>query len=168
MITRNPDGRLLRLVGPLCVTLSLMAGCVTTSPDRLPPLDRRFYENLSSEELRTEFLLLRPSQRQAFLEEKGLWDEWKKLTAVEREGVDRGEVEVGFLVFAARMAWGRPADIKVVEVGNRKVAYEVFIRCTSGPRAGQHVRQSMECDGTSSERQIAVENGIVVEVRFLD
>ena len=144
------------------------SGCVTTSPEGLPPLDRRFYENLSSAELRSEFMLLRPSKRQRFLEKKGLWAEWKRLTAAERAGVKNEEVGVGFLIFAAHMAWGRPADVKVIESGTRKVSYEVFIRCTSGPRTGEHVRQNMDCDGTSSERQLAVENGLVVEVRFLD
>ncbi len=160
----------LRRLGRILVVVAAVAssGCVTTNPDRLPPLDRRFYENLSSAELRAEFMMLRASKRQAFLERKGLWAEWKRLTAAERAGVESGEVEVGFLAFAAHMAWGRPADVKVVESGAREVTYEIFIRCTSGPRVGQHVRQSMDCDGTSSERQIAVENGLVIELRYLD
>ena len=166
----RPVGLRLRRLGAVLMAAAaiMSSGCVTTSPERLPPLDRRFYENLSSAELRAEVLLLRPSKRQAFLERKGLWAEWKRLTAVERAGVEDGEVAVGFLAFAAHMAWGRPADVKLIESGTREVTYEIFIRCTSGPRTGDHVRQSMDCDGTSSERQIAVENGLVIELRYLD
>ena len=167
--TVGRSGVLHRLVMLVVATAAVVSsGCVTTNPDRLPPLDRRFYENLSSAELRSEFMMLRPSKRQAFLERKGLWAEWKRLTAAERAGVQSGEVEVGFLAFAAHMAWGRPADVKVIESGARAVTYEIFIRCTSGPRVGHHVRQSMDCDGTSSERQIAVENELVIELRSLD
>ena len=84
-------------------------------PERLPELDRRFYENLSSEEDRAAFLDLRPGDRQAFLERKGLWKAWASLTAEERSGVESGDVGVGFQQFAAHMAFGRPADVRVVE-----------------------------------------------------
>lgn len=150
-----------------------MLACVASlacavGPERLPELDRRFYENLSSEEDRAAFLDLRPGDRQAFLERKGLWKAWASLTAEERSGVESGNVGVGFQQFAAHMAFGRPADVRVVEAGTRTVSYETFIRCTSGPKTGQYVRQTRECDGTSSELRLAVEDGLVTEIRFLD
>ncbi|MCA9695998.1 MAG: hypothetical protein KC431_00640, partial [Myxococcales bacterium] len=60
------------------------------------------------------------------------------------------------------------ADVRMAEARGRSVAYQTFIRCTSGPKKGQYVRQNLECDGTSSEVQLAIENGIVTEIKYLD
>lgn len=145
-----------------------LTGACATGVDRLPPLDRRFYEVLASDADRKAFLGTKPAERQSFLDSRGLWDAWGALTTKERAAVESGSIEVGYLQFAAHMAWGRPADVKVVKAGTRTVLYETFIRCTSGPKTGQYVRQNMECDGTSSERRIAVEDGLVTEIRDLD
>ena len=53
--------------------------------------------------------------------------------------------------------------MKVVKAGSRTVLYETFIRCPQ-TQDGRYVRQNMECDGTSSERRIAVEDGLVTEI----
>ena len=52
-----------------------------------------------------------------------------------------GDVEVGFDEFAVFMAWGPPADTVTRDPDGRPVRLHTFIRCTSGPRAGQ-VRNS--------------------------
>ena len=157
----------LALAVMLVLKVGLTGGCAT-GVDRLPPLDRRFYEVLASDTDRKDFLGTKPAERQSFLESRGLWEAWQSLTAKERAAVESGAIEVGYLQFAAHMAWGRPADVKVVKAGSRTVLYETFIRCTSGPKTGRYVRQNMECDGTSSERRIAVEDGLVTEIRDLD
>ena len=79
-----------------------------------------------------------------------------------------GDVKVGFKEFAAHMAWGLPARVRDVEVRGRVVHYQTFIRCTSGPRIGDYVRNNIDCDGTSSEVEIAVENGVISELKYLD
>jgi hypothetical protein len=144
-----------------------LSGCAH-DPDRLPRLDRQFYENLEDEKDQQAFLRLKESERQAFLEQKGLWAKWTELSSDEREAVKTRTVEVGYKEFAAHMAWGPAADVRDGESNGRVVRFETFIRCTSGPRAGQHVRQNLDCDGTSSEVQLAIENGIVTEIRHLD
>lgn len=154
------------LVLPITV-LSSVSACAT-SPERLPELDRQFYYNLESDKEREEFLELKAAERQAFLEQAGLWDRWTELTAEEREGVANHEVKVGFKRFAAHMAWGPPADTREEAAGERKVKFETFIRCTSGPKAGRYVRNNVDCDGTSSEVRLAIEEGAVTEIKYLD
>ncbi len=150
-----------------CLALSAAVSCAT-SPDRLPTLDRQFYENLENDREKEEFLELKPAERQAFLEQAGLWDRWTELTAEEREGVKNREVKVGFKAFAAHMAWGPPADTREEMAGERKVRFETFIRCTSGPKVGEYVRNNIDCDGTSSEVRLAIEDGTVTEIKYLD
>jgi hypothetical protein len=152
-------------VWPLLALTIAFSGCAN-NPDRLPELDRRFYYNLPTPEEQKEFLRLRDSQRQAFLEQKGLWQKWTALSARERDGVAKGEVEVGFKEFAMLMAWGRPADTQVKSTEHRQVEFHTFIRCTSGPRTGRYVPSNLDCDGTSSETLVAVENGIVTEIKY--
>jgi hypothetical protein len=142
-------------------------GCVH-NPDRLPHLDRQFYENLPDDKQQQAFLRLKESERQAFLEQQGLWARWTELSSDERDAVKNRSVEVGYKEFAAHMAWGPAADVREGESNGRIVRYETFIRCTSGPRAGAYVRQNIDCDGTSSEVQLAIENGIVTEIKYLD
>ena len=149
------------------VALAPSAGCAS-NPERLPQLDRQFYENIETDREQQEFLKLKKGERQAYLEQLGLWNRWTELTAEERSGVEQRNVEVGYKQFAAHMAWGRPADERDVTSGDRKVRFETFIRCTSGPRAGRYVRNNIDCDGTSSEVQLAIENGLVTEIKYLD
>ena len=66
------------------------------------------------------------------------------------------------------MAWGLPAKVRDVEVRDRTVRYDTFIRCTSGPKIGDYVRDNIDCDGTSSEVEIAIENGLITELKYLD
>jgi len=152
----------------LAACLAAAVSACATSPDRLPTLDRQFYENLESDREKEEFLDLKAAERQSFLEQAGLWDRWTELTAEEREGVKNRDVKVGFKQFAAHMAWGPPADTREEMAGERKVRFETFIRCTSGPRVGQYVRNNVDCDGTSSEVRLAVEDGTVTEIKYLD
>lgn len=162
--------RLLRqsLAAIAFVGLSAGATACSHNPDRLPHLDRQFYENLEGDKDKTAFLKLKESERQTYLEQKGLWAKWTELSSEEREAVKNRDVEVGYKEFAAHMSWGPAADVREGESNGRVVRYETFIRCTSGPRAGQYVRQNLDCEGTSSEVQIAVENGIVTEIKYLD
>jgi hypothetical protein len=145
----------------------LLAACAT-NPNRLPHLDHQFYKNLPSKADREAFLRLKSSERQAFLEEKGLWSKWKELNGEERDGVKSGVVTAGFKVFAAHMAWGPPAIVEPVDKGTRHVEFETYIRCTSGPNTGEYAPSMTWCDGTSNEVQIAVESGVITEVKFLD
>jgi hypothetical protein len=146
----------------LCSTLA----CALT-PERLPDLDRKFYYNLPSSEDQTAFLRLDDTQRQPFLEKKGLWAKWSELSNDERNAVQSGEVKVGQHEFVAFMVWGPPADSQVSK-GERAIRFHTFIRCTSGPRIGKYVHNNLDCDGTSSEVEIAVENGLITEIKFLN
>lgn len=144
------------------VMVIILVGCAN-SPDRLPPLSRKFYYNLPSSTDQQAFLKLKEAQRQEFLERKGLWEKWAALPQTERDAALREEVKVGFHEFAAFMAWGPPAD----KQGQAPKVY-TFIRCTSGPKVGKYVANNLECDGTSSEKKISVDDGIIVEIKFLN
>lgn len=151
----------------LTLTLALAAAC-TPDPYRLETPARNFYFVIEDGQTQQKFLKLKESERQSFLEDVGLWQQWLELSNEEREAVEAGEVKVGFKEFAAHMAWGLPADVREAEGRGRTVYYQTFIRCTSGPNKGHYVRQNLDCDGTSSEVQLAVENGIVTEIKYLD
>ncbi len=158
----------LRSIGAVTLTLSLALTACTPSPDRLPTPARNFYYVMEDTAQQTEYLKLKESERQPFLEKVGLWQRWLELSNEEREAVESGDVKVGFKEFAAHMAWGLPANTRDAEARGRVVHYETFIRCTSGPKIGKYVRQNLDCDGTSSEVEIAVENAIITEIKFLD
>ncbi len=161
---------------PLTSTLSrLFAGlmlcgalaCAMT-PERLPDLDRKFYSNLPNQNDKSAFLKLEESQRQSFLEQKGLWARWSELSNEEREAVKRGEVKAGHKEFVAFMVWGPPADSQGSKTDVRAVRFHTFIRCSSGPKAGRFVANNLDCDGTSGEIEIAVENNLITEIKFLN
>ncbi len=61
---------------------------------------------------------------------------------------------------------GRPADTQESKTPERSVRFHTFIRCTSGSRVGRWVASNLACDGTSSEVEIAVENGLITEVKY--
>ena len=151
----------------LALALTLAVGC-TPSPDRLSSPARNFYYVIEDGSQQTEYLKLKESERQDFLEKLGLWQQWTELSPEERDAALSGDIKVGYKEFTAHMAWGLPADVRMAEARGRSVAYQTFIRCTSGPKKGQYVRQNLECDGTSSEVQLAIENGIVTEIKYLD
>lgn len=148
----------LAFLGPLACAMS---------PDRLPPPDRQFYYNLPSDDDKAKFLKLDKTQRRPFLEQKGLWAKWTELPPEQREAAQRGEVKAGFKEFAAFMAWGAPADTQESKTSERSVRFHTFIRCTSGPRVGRYVASNLACDGTSAEIEVAVENGVITEVKHL-
>ena len=54
------------------VGVALLVGCAMT-PERLPSLDRRFYEVMPTPEDQRAFLKVEEEQRQDFLETHGLW-----------------------------------------------------------------------------------------------
>lgn len=169
MLRQRLARQLSHVLRPHVLGLSLLGQMAcATSPDRLPPPDRQFYYNLPTPEDRTKFLKLDETQRQPFLEQKGLWARWMELSPEEREAAKRGEVKAGFKEFTAFMAWGPPADTQASKTDSRAVRFHTFIRCTSGPKAGRFVASNLECDGTSSEVEIAVENGVITEVKFLN
>jgi len=156
-------------LGAFMLSLPLWSAVACTpNPERLPTPSRNFYYVIEDDQSQLDYLRLKESEREPFLEKVGLWAKWLELSGEEREAVDSGEVEVGYKVFAAYMAWGLPADTRVVEARGRSVSYETFIRCTSGPKKGRYVRQNIDCDGSSSEVQLAIENAIVTEIKYLD
>jgi hypothetical protein len=148
--------------------LAALASVACASVERLPVLDRQFYYNLESEDDREAFLRLKDSERQAFLEQRGLWQRWTELSAEERDAVKTGDVQVGYKEFAAHMAWGPPAQTRQAEARGRNIRVETYHRCTSGPRVGRYVQSNLDCDGTSAEVEIAVENGRVTQIKHLD
>lgn len=157
-----------RTFASAALSLLLTTAACTPSPDRLPTPARNFYYVLEDESVQREYLKLEESERQGFLEKLGLWPKWLELSNEEREAVSAGDIKVGFKEFAAHMAWGLPASVREVEVRGRVVGYQTFIRCTSGPKIGDYVRSNIDCDGTSSEVEIAVENGVITELKYLD
>lgn len=138
-----------------------------SAADRLQGLDRRFYHNLATADDKAAFLRVPPAQRQTFLQGKGLWDRWQALPESERAAAARGELAPGAQEFAAFMAWGPPADTQRARQGEREVAFHTFIRCTSGPKVGRYVHATSTCDGTFNEFEVAVERGIVTEIKLL-
>jgi hypothetical protein len=146
---------------------TVAAGC-SHNPERLPELDRRFYYNLPSPEDQEAFLRVKERERQDFLEDRGLWQKWASLPEAERKAAGAGNVEVGFHEFAIFMAWGPPADTQDRDRDDRPATIHTFIRCTSGPRRGRYVRNNLDCDGTSSETQVSIQNGVVAEIRYPD
>lgn len=149
------------------IALILLAAC-TPNPDRLPTPARNFYYVMEDDGQQLEYVKLKESERQGFLEGVGLWQKWLELSSEERDAVETGEIKVGFKEFAAQMAWGLPASVRDVEARGRVVHYATFIRCTSGPKIGEYVRENRSCDGTSSEVELAIENGIITEIKYLD
>ena len=165
-----------RMSRPLTSTLSRLAAgfllcstlaCAMTR-ERLPDLDRKFHDNLPSAADKDAFLRLQETKRQSFLEQKGLWARWSELSNAERDAVKRGEVKAGHKEFVAFMVWGPPADTQSSKAQTRDVRFHTFIRCTSGPRVGRFVASNLDCDGTSSEIEIAVENNLITEIKYLN
>jgi hypothetical protein len=154
-----------RTVAAALFATVVLAGCAH-DPDRLPTLDRRFYENLPTGAEQQEFLRVKSDERQAFLEQKGLWAKWEALPEAERTAAGKGEVELGFHEFALYMAWGPPADTQDRDANGRPLQLHTFIRCSSGPKRGRYVRSNLDCDGTSSETQVSIRDGVVVEITY--
>jgi hypothetical protein len=150
------------------IALILFFAACTPNPDRLPTPARNFYYVMEDDGQQLEYVKLKESERQGFLEGVGLWQKWLELSSEERDAVETGEIKVGFKEFAAQMAWGLPASVRDVEARGRVVHYATFIRCTSGPKIGEYVRENRSCDGTSSEVELAIENGIITEIKYLD
>ncbi|KIG12619.1 hypothetical protein DB30_01184 [Enhygromyxa salina] len=155
-----------RTLGAIALIFSL-AAC-TPNPDRLPTPARNFYYVIDDDAQQLEYVKLKESERQGFLEGAGLWQKWLELSSEERNAVETSEIKVGFKEFAAHMAWGLPASTRDIEARGRVVQYQTFIRCTSGPKIGDYVRINTDCDGTSSEVELAVENATVTEIKYLD
>ncbi len=158
-------GRLRVLLVGAAVGVLVASGCAMT-PERLPNLDRRFYEVMPTPEQQKGFLQVEEEQRQAYLEEQGLWAQWSALSPEERKAAERGEVTVGHHEFALFMAWGPPADTLTRDRDGRKALVHTYIRCSSGPKRGKYVRNNLDCDGTSDETQVAINNGLIVEIKY--
>lgn len=157
-------GKLRRHSAPVLVAI-LVSACAMT-PERLPNLDRRFYDVIETPEQQDAFLQVDEEQRQAFLEKQGLWAQWSALPPEERKAAERGEVRVGHHEFALFMAWGPPADTLKRDRDGRSTVVHTYIRCSSGPKRGKYVRNNLDCDGTSDETQVAISNGLVVEIKY--
>jgi len=138
------------------------------TPERLPEVDRRFYYNLPSPSDRESFLELEDEDRRPFLEQQGLWQRWAVLPAQQRDSALTSQVELGFAEFALYMAWGPPADTQTRQRAGRPVTVHTYIRCTSGPKNHQYVRNNLDCEGTSEETLVSLLNGVVVEIRYLN
>jgi hypothetical protein len=156
-----PKGRFGALPSVALLSALLVGACALT-PERLPELDRRFYYNLEDPKDQRQFLEIPEQERQAFLEQRGLWQKWAALPEPEREKASHGQVEVGFHEFALFMAYGPPADT----MHRDGALVHTFIRCSSGPKRGRYVRNNLDCDGTSDETQVAIAKGVVVDIKY--
>ena len=163
----NPSRTSTATAAAMLLSLALGAVACASNPDRLPPLERQFYDILETRQ-QAKFLETKPKARRTFLDKAGLWSKWVALSEEQQRAVLERRVSPGATAFEAHMAWGLPADVQVKEAGERKVRFETFIRCTSGPRVGEYVRENVACDGTSSEVRLALENDLVTEVKNLD
>lgn len=152
------------LLGAL-VGVLVVSACAMT-PERLPNLDRRFYEVMPTPEQQKSFLQVEEEERQAYLEKQGLWTQWSALSPEERKAAERGEVSVGHHEFALFMAWGPPADTLKRDRNGRNAIVHTYIRCSSGPKRGKYVRNNLDCDGTSDETQVAIDNELIVEIKY--
>jgi len=64
-----------------------------------------------NEDSRKTYLKLKTEEeRNAFLQEKGLWDLFYKYDAETRDSIVAGDVQVGWTKDKVLMAWGRPYD----------------------------------------------------------
>ena len=162
MLRRMPRGRF----GAFVIAVSLLSVACALSPERLPELDRRFYYNLADPADQQRFLETPESERQAFLESKGLWQQWAALPAEERDKAAQGQVDVGFHEFALFMAYGPPADTQTKDRDGKDAIIHTFIRCSSGPKRGRYVRKNLDCDGTSDETQVVIGDERIVEIRY--
>jgi len=157
-------GQLRRYRAPVLGAI-LLSACAMT-PERLPNLDRRFYDVMETPEQQESFLQVDEEERQGFLEKQGLWEQWSALPPEERKAAERGEVRVGYHEFELFMAWGPPADTLTRDRDGRNAIVHTYIRCSSGPKRGKYVRNNLDCDGTSDETQVAIDNGLVVEIKY--
>jgi len=144
----------------------LVASACAMTPERLPNLDRRFYEVMPTPQQQEGFLKVDEEARQDYLEKHGLWSQWSALSPEERKAAERGEVSVGHHEFALFMAWGPPADTLTRDRDGRNAIVHTYIRCSSGPKRGKYVRNNLDCDGTSDETQVAINNDLVVEIKY--
>ena len=155
-----------RLLRVLLSALTLSAlGCAMT-PERLPEVERRFYYILPTPKSQAGFLEAEEENRQAYLERAGLWERWTALPAEEREAAAAGDVQVGYHEFTLLMAWGPPADTQDRDANGRPLVQHTYIRCTSGPKAGEHVQNHIDCDGTATETQVSIYNDIIAEIDY--
>ncbi len=155
----------LRLSRACLLGVFVVAACAMT-PERLPNLDRRFYEVMPKPEQQQAFLELEEEQRQDFLEDEGLWAQWGALSPQERKAAARGDIEVGYHEFALFMAWGPPADTIERDRNGRNTIVHTYIRCSSGPKRGRYVLNNLDCDGTSDETQVAINNDLIIEIKY--
>ncbi|MCA9714267.1 MAG: hypothetical protein H6713_09315 [Myxococcales bacterium] len=155
-----------KLSRTVCLAMGLLISAqlaCANSPDKLPPPYKQFYYNLPSEAQKTEYLKLDDSQREPYLKQTGLWDKWTALPAEERKAAMQGDVKVGFHEFAAFMAWGPPANSQ----GSNDRTH-TYIRCSSGPKRGKYVINNLDCDGTSSEIELTIQDDVIVEIKYLN
>jgi hypothetical protein len=145
-----------------------LSGACSASPNRLPPLERHFYGVLKTPAEQSGFLKMNEETRKAYLVDRGYMREWERLTPPQREAVLRREVQVEMTQFGAHLAWGLPADSHEEGTPTTRAVIETYIRCTSGPKTDDYVRDNLECDGTSAEIQVRIVDGRVVAISHLD
>ena len=98
----------------LCLLLITSAGCTQRRIKRLTNDEYNHYYALKvwmTDEERDTFLKRKIEEdRNAFLQELGLWDRFYRYSELERSEIIEGEVEVGWTKDKVLMAWGRPHD----------------------------------------------------------
>ena len=63
---------------------------------------------------------------------------------------------------SARLLVAAQKGLPGVWLDGRPLQLHTFIRCSSGPKRGRYVRSNLDCDGTSSETQVSIRDGVVV------
>lgn len=152
----------------ICLSYAIALSACATRPGALPAVHRGYYGLLEGHSEQRAFLEMDERARQAYADQRGFSAAWERISAPEQQAALAGRVEVGTQRFAVHMAWGRPADEKLLKVDDPERWLETYIQCTSGPRNKKRVHDHLDCDGRSRETQLLFENGRLVEIRELD
>lgn len=155
-------------IAMILLSVGLTLGACTTRPSTLPPVHRGYYALLEGHSEQRAFLEMNASARQAYADQKGFSASWNRLSADEQQRALAGRIELGSTRFAVHMAWGRPADEKLLKGRGQARWLDTFIQCTSGPRNKERVHDHLDCDGRSRETQLLFEADRLIEIRELD
>ena len=110
--------------------LTRLGGCWEKRVKHLSDVEFDHYYALRpfmDEDMRKTYLKLKTEEeRNAFLKEQGLWDQFYKYDAAEREEIVMGQVEPGWTKDKVLMAWGAPFDKRKI-TGRQATRSEVLV-----------------------------------------
>lgn len=160
-LARRYAGREMSPQKPLLALSSLLA-CST--PNAPHDLERRFLPLLEPEEReRVEARAPGTAQREVLMTTEK-WKRWSFLPEADRNAAARGDVRLGMQELAVLVAWGKPARRTPDERLDGTVEVLTYIRCASGLKRGRFVHTHAQCDGRSDTRELALRDGLVVDL----